>query len=642
MGSGYVIGQLLGFKPMDCIFLGGLLSISSTTIAIKSFEDLGMKGQKFTGLVFGVLVIEDLIAILLLVLLSTIAISQELGGSAMLFSITKLVFFLVLCFIIGILLLPVFLKWTKKWMNDETLLIFSLGLCLLMVFIATQAGFSPELGAFVMGSILAETVSGKKIEHLIKPVKNLFGAIFFVSVGMLIDPALIYANLVPVIVISIFTIVGKFIISFFSTLLSGQSLKTSVQVGSSLAQIGEFSFIIAALGLSLGVTGDFLYPVAVAVSAISTLTTPFLIRYSEPMYITLSRILPVRLVKAIDRYSSGVQTVKTVSEWKVLRKSYLIHGIIFSVLIITVILVSNRFITPFIMSRTDHSITGKVLAGGLLIILNTPFLWALMFRKIKYDVTLKMWQEKRYRGLLILFRLLRIALGGAFLGYMISRSFSYTFAGVIFIAHVVLIGFFFKRIQRMYNWVERIFLSNYHENDSSANEHKEHIYQDLTPWDAHMADLTIPAEWEHSGKSLAELALREKFGVNIALIHRGNKVISTPGKDEKIFPLDHIYLIGTDKQVEKVTDFMQSTEENNSEFSPDEIVLTQVVIDEHSPMLQVSIRNSGIRENSGGLVVGIERRGKRILNPDSFTTFESGDIVWIVGSNKRIQEVFSR
>jgi monovalent cation:H+ antiporter-2, CPA2 family len=636
---GYLVGQMLGWGQMDSIFLGGLLSISSTTITIKSYEDLGLKGQKFTGLVFGILVIEDLVAILLLVLLSTIAISHDMAGTQMLFAILKLIFFLVLCFLIGIFLLPTFLRLTRKWMNDETLLIFSLGLCLLMVYIATEIGFSPELGAFVMGSILAETTFAERIEHLIKHVKNLFGAIFFVSVGMLINPSMIVQHIIPVLVISFVTIFGKFIISTFSATLSGQPLKTSVQVGSSLSQIGEFSFIIAALGLSLKVTGEFLYPIAVAVSAISTLATPYMIKSSERIYIGISRILPKPFAKALDRYSTGMQTIKRVSDWRKLRKSYLIHILIFSVLIITILFLSHRYLVPFMVDFIGMSLPGRIIAESFPIILISPFLWALAFRNVKSSIAKKIWEEKRYRGLLILYRLLRFALALFYISLSISRSISYTFAIGIFLLVLIVLGLFSKRIQRIYNMLEQRFLVNYYEKEEEAKNNSKD-YEQLTPWDAHLADFVIPAEWMYNGKTLLELGLREKYGVNIALIQRGSILISAPKRNEMLFPFDHIYIIGTDKQVEKFAGLLNVAPENSTENKTEEITLTQIVIDPESPILSKSIRDSGIRERSDGLIVGIERKGRRILNPDSTTFFEEGDIVWIVGNKKRIDKLF--
>ena len=276
MFLGYAAGNALGFSHISSIFLGGMLSMSSTAIVFKAFDDMGLRGQKFTGVVLGVLVVEDLVAVVLMVLLSTLAVSQQVEGMEMLKSILKLGAFLIFWSLLGIYLIPSFLKKVKPFLNDETLLIIALGFCLGMVMIATKAGFSSALGAFVMGSLLAETIEAEKIEKLVKPVKDLFAAIFFVSVGMMIQPDLLIEYLIPICILTILVIVGQVFFGSLGILLSGQSLKIALQSGFSLTQVGEFAFIIASLGVSLKVTDDYLYPVIVAVYNISySLYDPF-------------------------------------------------------------------------------------------------------------------------------------------------------------------------------------------------------------------------------------------------------------------------------------------------------------------------------------------------------------------------------
>jgi len=633
---GYLTGQALGWSNMDSIFLGGILSISSTTITIRAFDELGIKGQKFAGLVFGILIIEDLVAIVLLVLLSTISISRQFSGADMLISVSKLVFFLVLCFTAGIFFLPTVLKRTKKLMNDEMLLIVSLALCLMMVFIASAAGFSPALGAFMMGSILAETTFAEKIEHLIRSVKDLFGAIFFVSVGMLIMPDMLVPYAVPILVISAVTIVGKFFSSVIGALLSGQPLKPSVQVGMSLAQIGEFSFIIASLGLTLKVTSDFLYPIAVAVSAITTLATPYMIKWSEPVYLRIHRMLPARTLKAITRYSSGAQSLRVVSDWKKLLRTSIVNMVIFSVLVIAVILLSSQYIVPFINERTMGALWGRVLAEIVTVLLMAPFLWALAFRKVRTPAAFHIWQQQKYRGPLLMLRLSRMLLALFYVGYWLSHSFSYTLALGIILFVVVFLGIFSKRIQRFYNRLERRFLSNYYERDKEDKTATIVDQDQLAPWDAHLANFEVYPEWQHNGKTLAELSLREKLGINIAMIRRGSLVITAPGREERVYPGDRLYVIGTDKQIERFTNFLRKEDDRAKEADEREIVLQQLLVEEDSALHGISIRESGVREKTEGLIIGVERKGRRILNPDSTLVFETGDVVWIVGNKELI------
>lgn len=637
---GFVAGKAMGWKTMDSIFLGGILSVSSTTIIIRAFEELGVKHKKFAGLVFGVLIVEDLVAILLLVLLSTLAVSQQFAGAEMFFSILKLLFFLILWFIGGILLVPTFLKATKKLMNDETMLIVSIALCLLMVLLAVKVGFSPALGAFIMGSILAETTQAEKIEHLTKSVKDLFAAIFFVSVGMLIDPSILIDYAVPILIITIATVLGKFLSSGLGALLSGQPLKTSVQTGMSLAQIGEFSFIIATLGLTLKVTSDFLYPIAVAVSAITTFTTPYLIKASEPFYLFLERTLPKSWVTAINRYSSSTAGITTMSDWKTLLKSYTFNTIIHSVILIAIIFLGSRYLHPFITQNLINGNKGIIISLIISLIFMAPFLWALAIRRIERKAHSHLWLNKKYtRGPLIALEVLRVALAIFAVCFLIFQFYN-TWVAMVIALILIVTGMiiFSRKLQAFYDRLEHRFLYN-------LNAREEQNKQpEILPWDTHLTELTIAPESSLVGKSLIELAVREKYGVNIALIERGNMMIPTPGRDERLYPNDKVMLIGTDDQLAAVGELFKGTPNDNQEsaFPKKDMTLQKIVINTSSPVFAQTIRESGIREKTQGLVVGIERNGIRILNPDSDLVFENEDIVWIVGNNKKIPDLLKK
>ncbi|GGE68964.1 transporter (CPA2 family) [Pedobacter psychrotolerans] len=633
---GFSAGKLMGWKTMDSIFLGGILSVSSTTIIIRAFEELGVKHKKFAGLVFGVLIVEDLVAILLLVLLSTLAVSQQFAGSEMLISILKLAFFLVLWFLGGIFLIPSFLKATRKLMNDETMLVVSLALCLVMVLLAVKVGFSPALGAFIMGSILAETTQAEKIEHLTKSVKDLFAAVFFVSVGMLIDPKILIDYGLPILIITLATILGKFLSSGLGALLSGQPLKTSVQAGLSLAQIGEFSFIIATLGLTLKVTSDFLYPIAVAVSAITTFTTPYLIKHSETFYNFLNRILPKKWLEGISRYSSSTAGITTLSDWKILLRSYAFNTIIHSVIIVAVIFLASRYIQPFIATNMVNGLKSTIISLVVSFIIMAPFLWALSIRRIQKTAYSHLWLNKKYtRGPLIAIEVFRIALGIFFVGFLMYQFFDTWVAAGIALALIVLMMFIFSRkLQTFYNTLEKRFILNL-----NARENQK---PDILPWDTHLAELTVSPESEVVGQTLASLMIREKFGVNIAMIERGRNSIPTPGRDERLYPNDKLLLIGADDQLAAVKAILEvdiPETESEKNFPDKEMALQKVVVNLESPVYGLSIRNAGIREKAQALIVGIERGTERILNPSSDFIFDNGDIIWIVGNNKKIKEV---
>lgn len=632
---GYMAGQLLGWSPMDSIFLGGILSISSTTIIIRAFEELGVKGQKFAGLVFGILIVEDLVAIVLMVLLSTLAVSRQFAGGEMLISVIKLVFFLIAWFVSGIFFLPTLLRKTKKLMNGETLLVTAIGLCLLMVVLATQAGFSPALGAFIMGSILAETTQAEKIEHLVKPVKELFGAVFFISVGMLIDPAMLLKYAGPVAIITIVTLLGKTLSSCTGALLSGQPLKTAVQGGMSLAQIGEFSFIIAQLGLSLKVTSDFLYPVAVAVSAVTTFTTPYMIRFSAPAYEKIAAALPHRWKTYLNRYSAAAQTISVVSDWKQLLRSYFMNMVIYSVIILAITLLCHYYLLPLISITINGYNWGGIIGALITLVLIMPFLWALAFRKVSTKESSKIWEQKKYRGPLVLVRLSRIVLAVFLVGFFIDRFFSYSVALVITAAIILLIFVLRHRIQAFYGTIEKRFFSNFNARDARVGNINKAV---LAPWDAHLAVTEIRVHSSVIGKTLQELALRENYGINIALINRGGQKIYAPDKNERLFPGDVVTAIGTDEQLERFNRFLEpsAAEVEQYQQDTDPIALRQFLIGPKSKLKNKSIRETGIREHTKGIVLGIERQGRRLLNPESGTLLEEGDIIWVAGSGKKL------
>ena len=329
---GVVVGHLFGWAKMDCIFLGGMLAMSSTTIIYKAFDDLGLRQQQFAGRVMSVLILEDILAIVMMVLLSAIASGKELGGSEMLGSVWKIVFFLVLWLVVGIFAVPLFLRQVRHLINNEVLLIVALGLCCAMAVFSTKVGFSSAFGAFIMGSILAETIEADKIIKLVEPVKNLFGAIFFVSVGMLVDPKILVDYALPIFILVMTILIGQATFGTFSFMLGGESLKSAIRCGFAMAQIGEFSFIIASLGLSLHVIGDFLYPVVVAVSVITTFLTPYMIRFATPVYTHLEKRLPNKLIQSMNHLSMNQTGAQEGSLWKQLLTQMAMNTFVYSIL----------------------------------------------------------------------------------------------------------------------------------------------------------------------------------------------------------------------------------------------------------------------------------------------------------------------
>lgn len=633
---GYSGGRMLGWSQMDSIFLGATLSMSSTTIILRAFDELGVKRKKFAGLVFGALIVEDLVAIVLMVLLSTIAVSRQFAGWDMLFSILKLLFFLILWFVSGIFFIPTILKKARPLLGDETMLILSLSLCFLMIYLADKAGFSSALGAFIMGSILAETTQAKRIEHLVMPIKDLFGAVFFVSVGMLIDPKALVEYAGPIAIVTGITLFGKTFGTALGALISGQPLKQSVQAGMSLAQIGEFSFIIATLGITLKVTSSFLYPVIVAVSAVTTFTTPYLIKASTPVYEWLEKRLPLRWTSSMQRYSSGAQSIRSAGRWRALLKVHLIHMVIYCVIIVAVLTLARMYGRPLIGRCFESGLWADIVLAVLVITLLAPFLWALALRKIQPELVSELVADKRHRGPMLMLQLARSVIALFFVCIMIVDMLSsYAAVGALIL---VLATFILNHriLHTLFNRIEARFISNY--NDKQEDEERENGVG-LAPWDAHISNFKVNPEFAGVGKSLIELGLRESLGVNIAMIRRGTHTINLPDRTDRLYPDDVLYVLGTDEQLEAFRLYLEKNQVQGPEEQVGErhVALQQIDIRQGSALIGKSIRESKIREQARGLIVGVERAGERILNPESHLVLEAGDVLWIVGNRRRIR-----
>lgn len=628
---GYFVGQMMDWDKMNSIFLGVILSISSTTIILKTFDELGVKSQKFAGTVIGSLIVQDIVAILMMVLLSTIAVSQQFSGMELVLSVLKLIFFLTIWFVVGIFFIPTLLKKAKHLLTDEMMLIISLALCLLMVIFAAGVGFSPALGAFIMGSIIAETTQAEHIEHLVKPVKDLFGAVFFVSVGMLINPETLVEYAFPVAILTLVVIFGQSLSSTIGALLSGQPLKQSIQTGMSLSQIGEFSFIIATLGTTLKVTSDFLYPIVVAVSAVTTFTTPFMVKFAVPFSSFIEKKLPKKWVKRIQLYSANTEEIKSKSNWQIVLRSYLTQVVIHSIIIVAIILLSSKYLLPLV----EGSKFGHIFAAlGTLIVLS-PFLWALSLRRVAVKEVGILMEEKKHQGPIIMLVLFRIALTLFYIGFILNTFFS---AGVAAIAFLIAIGayiLFPKKLHAVYNKIESHFLSNFNDREIRKENKRQNT---LSPWDGHMAEFEIAKESNLAGKTLAELAIREQFGINIASIRRGEVLINIPIRTERLFPGDEISIIGTDDQVKEFKIYLDKNEIDRPEIVEQTDIILQKLELRNRTCIGKSIRESEIREKTHGIIVGIERNGKRILNPESHLILEDSDILWIAGEKKKIAE----
>lgn len=644
---GVFVGWMFGWKQMDCIYLGGMLAMSSTTIIYKAFDDLGLRQQRFAGLVLSILILEDILAIVLMVMLSTMAVSKNFEGSEMIYSIGKLVFFLILWFVVGIYLIPLFLKRARKLMSDETLLIVSLALCFGMVVLAARVGFSPAFGAFIMGSILAETVESEHIDKLVAPVKDLFGAIFFVSVGMMVDPNMIVEYIWPILAIVVAILLGQTIFGTGGVLLSGQPLKIAMQCGFSLTQIGEFAFIIAALGVSLNVTSSFLYPIVVAVSVITTFLTPYMIRLSGPAYGWVDRHLPVFWKHLLERYSVGVQPVNHQNNWKKLLGAIVRITLIYLVLSIAMVVLSFNLFLPLLISALG-SFWGKVLGAVVTILLISPFLRAMIMKK-NHSIEFKaLWADSRFNHApLISIVLLRIVLAVLFVVYIIKYLFQASAALMVGIAILVVLLMIFSRfLKKQSIGMERVFVQNLRSKEikkAYLGESQPEYAGRLLDRDLHLSDFVVPADSLWGGKTLMELDFGKKYGVHVASIIRGAHRINIPGGGSRIFPNDKLQVIGTDEQLSVFSGQLEKVAEGykDEDFENREMYLKQFVIARSSPFCGRTIRESGIRNKYHCLVVGIESADdSNLRQPEVSFELQKGDVVWVVGEEKNLNALF--
>lgn len=644
MTTGYLVGTAIGLDRMNCIFLGAMLSMSSTTIIFKAFDEMGLRNKQFAGVVFGILIVEDIFAVLMLVLLSTLAVSQTFEGQELLLSMTKLALFLVGCFVFGIYFIPSMLKALKKILNDEMLLIISIGFCLGLVYVADWIGFSSALGAFMMGAILAETIEAEHIESLVKPVKDLFAAVFFVSVGMLIDLNILWEYKWHVAILTITVMIGQLFFGSFGVLLSGKPVKTAIQSGFSLTQIGEFAFIIASQGIALKVMEPHLYPLIVAVSVVTTFFTPYMIRLAEPAYNGIERALPPSWKQFLDQYTSGSNTIRHQSEWrKYLRSMSRIVGIYLAVTLV-LIFAWLQLVAPLIRQFLPGE-NGNILALVLLIALMAPLLRAIMMKKNRSKAFRHLWNDSKYnRGPLVSLIVLRIIVCMGLVAIPTSALLS-TKWGIVLVASlsVIAIMIFSKRVKKHSILMERHFVSNLSAREAES-ERRAPIRRDfanhLLERDLHLTDIEVRPHSPSIGKTLKELNFRQKCNVNIVTIIRGERRINIPGGDEYLYPLDKLIIVGSDDDILHFHDYIaeryHQADQERREEEADEMNIEQFTISEGSRLIGLSIRESGIRDKAQCLVIGIERGKTSIKNPPPSTVFEEGDIVWIVGERRKV------
>jgi CPA2 family monovalent cation:H+ antiporter-2 len=637
---GVCVGHSFGWEKMDCIFLGGMLAMSSTTIIYKAFDDLGLRQQQFAGLVMSVLILEDILAIVMMVMLSAIARGQDLEGGQMLEAVVRIGFFLVLWLVVGIFAVPLFLRSVRRLINGEVLLVVSLGLCCAMAVFSTKVGFSSAFGAFIMGSILAETVEAERIERLVEPVKNLFGAVFFVSVGMLVDPRILVDYALPIVVLVLTILIGQAVFGTFSFMLGGESLKSAMRCGFSMSQIGEFSFIIASLGLSLGVISHFLYPVVVAVSVITTFLTPYMIRLATPAYNHLEHHLSERMVRSLNHMSMSHPHTQEQSKWKRLLTQMTINTLIYSILSSATIVLMFTFVLPFmrkLLPGWELHWYANAITGILTVLMISPFLRAMVMKKNHSEEFKGLWKESSRNYFPLLFTILvRILIAVSFIFYICNYLSRFTNALMITIGFVVIILIILsRRIKHRSIALERLFIQNLRSRDIEAQVHgkKRPLYEGrLLDRDIHIADFEVPSNSTWMGSTLKQLNFGQKYGVHVSSILRGGRRINIPDGDCVIFPGDVLQVIGSDAQF---TAFREAMEREQWGIDPElekrEMKLRQLIIASDSPFIGKTLIESGIRETYSCMVVGLEEGKESLSAYRPNRKFQVGDIIWVVG-----------
>ncbi|MGM9862810.1 MAG: cation:proton antiporter [Lepagella sp.] len=649
MAIGGTVGSLFGWSRMNCMFLAGMLAMSSTTIIYKAFDDLGLRQQRFAGLVMSVLVLEDVLAIVMMVMLSTIARGAEPDGGMMLGSITKIVFFLVLWFVVGIFLIPPFLRRTRRLMNDETMVVVSLGLCCAMAVVSTTVGFSSAFGAFVMGSILAETIEADKIIRVVEPVKNLFGAVFFVSVGMLVDPAVLTAYALPICALVLAIIIGQALFGTMGFMLGGQPLKTAMQCGFSMAQIGEFAFIIASLGLSLGVIGDFLYPVVVAVSVITTFLTPYMMKAAVPAYSVIERHLPRKWVRRLNHLGTVYHNTSSGnSKWSSLLRAMAWNVIVYSILsaaVVAVMLVAFLPLMRKLLPGWELHWWANGITGVLTVALISPFLRSMIMKKNHSEEFKALWTENRLNRLPLIFTVLvRVVVASSFIFYVCNYLTRFQNALIITIAlAAITLIVLSRRLKHRSIRLERLFVQNLRSRDIEAqvSGRRRPLFEGhLLDRDIHISLFDIPTDSLWAGKTLGQLALGTRFGVHVSSILRGSHRINIPDGNVMVFAGDRLQAIGNDEQLNIMNNALrEELIPEDADIEQREMKLHKLVIGADSQLLGKTLKQSGIRDNYNCMVVGVEegQQNLTIINPSH--RFEVGDIVWVVGEELNVERL---
>ena len=638
---GFLLGRLLGWSQMDSVFLGAMLSISSTTIIAKAFDDMKLHREKFSGNVIGELVVEDLEAVLLMVILSTLAVSKTFDGMQLVTSMLKLGFFLLIWFIGGIFLVPTVLRWSRKFMTEETLTVFSVGLCFLMVVLANLAGFSSALGAFIMGSILAETLEAEAIHKVTTPIKNLFGAVFFVSVGMLVDPQVLVNYWWQILVVTLVLLLFKPLSNVVGRLIAGLGLKQAMQGGFCFCQIGEFSFIIASLGLSYGVIDEFLYPIIVSVSIITTFLTPYFIKAAVPAYNLVSHRFPDKWLNHLENTDRGI---KVKSGKKVSMASFVgrqLKYIVIYIAIVIAVMFICFWVGAFIMIYVP-GLWGNAIAAAITLVLVSPFLWAIGFRHTLVKTTRKLMEHSKFNKTLIL----SIFIIRFVIVWVVATSVLRHFFNAAFWLHLGIGAPYFRLINiamalgytimlrvmspamRFYKHIEDRFTDNLNKRQQAQVFEIPEILQE----NCHLQKMTLSPDSVYAGQHIKDTDFRDNYNVSVVSVERGKQLFELPKSDFQLYPFDKITFVGHEDHLRLLLPRVEAFDDALiHEHEEGEVDLYKVEVEPDSPMINVAL----IKYDA--MVIAIEREGHFILNPSARITFQPADLVWFVAQKDKAE-----
>ena len=639
MSLGFIVGRFLGLGLVNSIFLGGMISMSSTTIILKALTDLNMRQRRFVPMTFAVLIVEDLFAVVMMVILSSIALNNSVKGQDMVSSILKLSFFLIMWFTVGIFMIPTLFKRFKRYISDEQMLIISMGLCFAMVLFSIMSGFSAALGAFVMGSILAGTIEAERIERLISPVKDLFGAVFFISVGMMVNPTVMTQHWSVIALLAVVVIVGMIVFGTFGMIATGQPLKLAMESGFSLTQIGEFSFIIATLGTSLGVLDKSIYPIIVAVSVITTFTTPFFIKQAVPCYNALYKVLPkswTRLLNGYSQNASESESNETRQLWRSIVKRFLIRLVIYSVVIIALIALCRTYLMPLILKYLGTNAWGRLACVTATLAIVAPFITSIILPTVKRSEQERLVEASGSVSYvpLVVMSILSAILSTIYLTSILdgvySSAVSIMVAILLVVIALILISTVPTPLRRRVSNIEKRFINNINERENRRTGREHNLVSDLQ-----VAYMTVGHDCPFVGDRLRNLDLRSRYGVNLVNIQRGNKLHPVPTGDMRIFPGDVLGVIGNEEQIQRMLPLVEA-QHNQAEAPSNEVKFIHFAIGERSPLVGIALENAKLREDYGALLVAVQRGEDDYISPTPDLTFDSGDILWIVGDPKQM------